>query len=70
MPIFAFRCESCGKKFEELIFSPAAEKSLTCPACGGTSLKRQMAPFTVGKASPSPVAGCEQGSCSSCAFNN
>ncbi|MBI5868543.1 MAG: zinc ribbon domain-containing protein [candidate division Zixibacteria bacterium] len=70
MPIFSYRCESCGKMFDELIFSAAAEKSLSCPSCGGTSLKRQLAPFAVGKSSPAAEPGCGQGRCSSCAFGD
>jgi putative FmdB family regulatory protein len=70
MPIFAYLCDNCGKTFEELIFSPAAEKSLKCPSCGATSFKRQMAPFAVGKASAGSQPGCSQGACSSCQYNN
>lgn len=44
MPIYDFRCESCGAEFEELV---RAEELPACPGCGSPEPRRllsQVAP--------------------------
>lgn len=48
MPIFEYRCKSCGHRFSELIFG--SEKP-TCPECGGHSAEKQISGFGVGGSS-------------------
>jgi putative FmdB family regulatory protein len=40
MPIYEFRCDSCGEVSEVLVFSNSAE--VTCPACGSNDLTKLM----------------------------
>jgi putative FmdB family regulatory protein len=48
MPLYDFRCRSCGEQFEEFA-SPGA--TAPCPACGGAEVERVLTafagPFTV-----------------------
>jgi putative FmdB family regulatory protein len=39
MPIFEYRCEKCGYKFEEIIQGDR-EKKIPCPKCGNTSTEK------------------------------
>ncbi len=39
MPIFEYRCEACGKEFEELVFG---NQDVPCPACGSTQTGKLM----------------------------
>lgn len=41
MPIYAFRCEACGHKFDRLQKLSDADP-VECPECGASSLKRQV----------------------------
>ena len=44
MPIFEFKCGSCGNEFEKLVrsSSPASE----CPACHGANLHKKLSTFS------------------------
>jgi putative FmdB family regulatory protein len=49
MPLYDFRCRSCGTRFEELV--PASVVP-ACPACGAIDAERLLGsfagPFTIG----------------------
>lgn len=49
MPLYDFRCQSCGMRFEELASS---EQRPACPTCGSPDAERLLGsfagPFTVG----------------------
>ena len=64
MPLFEYRCESCGHRFEQLTRSGVAP---ACPKCQGEALEKQLSTFAVSvqgsAATPSvpadsPCAGC------------
>lgn len=38
MPIYSFRCRSCGREFEELVSRMG--QNAPCPQCGGTEVER------------------------------
>jgi putative FmdB family regulatory protein len=61
MPIFEFKCEECGEKFEKLVYS---NEEICCPKCGSKNLKKLISLFA--------TSGIEQGSsgCSSCSGGN
>lgn len=40
MPMYEYRCRTCGQGFEELVRGPADEAELCCPACGADEPKR------------------------------
>ncbi|HBV97005.1 MAG: FmdB family transcriptional regulator [Peptococcaceae bacterium BICA1-7] len=79
MPIFEYKCNSCGHSFEALIIGGKREEEITCPQCKGGDLKKMIsAPFlpsSVGKPANDEIAsksccgskpddkGCTPGSC-------
>jgi putative FmdB family regulatory protein len=44
MPIYEYRCTSCGGEFEELV-SASAKASPPCPACGAGDATRRYSMF-------------------------
>lgn len=62
MPIFEYRCESCGHNFEAILFGAQTPE---CPACHTEKLEKQLSVFAVSKpgASPTPAGGCGKPSC-------
>jgi putative FmdB family regulatory protein len=62
MPIYEFKCESCGHQFEHLTRGGAKP---SCPKCEGVQLEKMLSVFAVGGAAPaagvsadSPCARC------------
>ena len=45
MPIYEYRCLSCGKVFSHLHGVTQDHSDPVCPRCGGTNLKRLMSRF-------------------------
>ena len=62
MPIFEYRCEECGHKFEAILFG---EQKPECPECHTAKLEKQLSTFAVNKsgAAAAPTAGCGQSNC-------
>ncbi len=53
MPIYEYKCNSCGKKFTELILPGMEEKEPICPNCGSRDVKRLIS--SVGSLSTSDI---------------
>jgi len=49
MPLFDFRCTSCGHVFETLV-RPQDPAPTSCPACGKPALEKLLASFAVSSA--------------------
>ncbi len=74
MPIYEFKCDDCGKEFEELVFG--SEPDVPCPACGSKKTARLMsccrhknsggASTGGASSSGSSCSGCSGGNCASC----
>jgi putative FmdB family regulatory protein len=71
MPIYEYRCEDCGTKFEKLVRrmnGTATEVSdVECPSCGQKHLKQELSTFAAhaggnSKSAEAPV--CPSGQCS------
>ena len=45
MPLFEFKCKSCGRKFTALVGMIADSAPPNCPTCGGTDLSKLMSGF-------------------------
>ena len=45
MPIYEYRCESCGDKFEKLVRRAEDALEAGCPACGEKHLEQQYSTF-------------------------
>jgi putative FmdB family regulatory protein len=75
MPIFEYRCEECGKAFEEIVSSNQSE-AVPCPVCaskkteklmsriGGISMGKGGGDFACSSGAPCPGAvSCGAGGC-------
>lgn len=62
MPIFEYRCESCGHNFEAILLGAQTPE---CPKCHTEKLEKQLSTFAVSKNSSlaSSVEGCGQANC-------
>lgn len=45
MPIYEYRCQDCGAKFEKLIRRDSDLDALACPSCGHSQLARELSTF-------------------------
>jgi putative FmdB family regulatory protein len=43
MPIYDFKCRSCGDQFEELV---RGDEAPACPACGAADAERLLSPIS------------------------
>jgi putative FmdB family regulatory protein len=62
MPIFEYRCEECGHKFEAILLGSQQPE---CPKCHTEKLEKQLSAFSVAtkSSSPAPAMGCGQANC-------
>jgi putative FmdB family regulatory protein len=63
MPIYEFHCESCGHKFEELVFRTSEIEELTCPECGTQAVSRLLSAFSSASSSKSSGSLPSSASC-------
>jgi putative FmdB family regulatory protein len=47
MPIYEYRCTSCGRRFEALV-SVRAASTPSCPSCDSPSVEKQVSTFGFG----------------------
>jgi putative FmdB family regulatory protein len=69
MPIFEYRCDGCGTKFEKLV--RRSEDATLCPSCGDTHVTTQYSTFAAranGVAKEPTVGGCPSGMCQNPGF--
>ncbi|MCL6610805.1 MAG: zinc ribbon domain-containing protein [Peptococcaceae bacterium] len=77
MPIYEFKCLSCGRRFEKLCSLGETGENLACPQCGSAGPRRVMsgfAPRSAGKdgfggsgsMGGSGCGGCTSTNCGSC----
>ncbi len=77
MPIYEYRCESCDKIFEKIIFRK--DEKISCPECGNANVQRVLsvcgfktggdkgaASSRMSGSAGSSCAGCTATSCKSC----
>jgi putative FmdB family regulatory protein len=68
MPIYEYRCEDCGTKFEKLVRRAADGPSVECPSCGQKHLKQELSTFAAhagnGNAKSAEAPSCPSGMCS------
>jgi putative FmdB family regulatory protein len=48
MPMYEYRCEDCGRKYEQLRRMSEADQDLHCPQCGSEKVKRQFSACAIG----------------------
>ena len=60
MPIFEYKCEDCGKRFEAIVIG---SRKAECPKCHSKKLEQQLSSFAVKATSSSMPCGAPAGSC-------
>ena len=65
MPIFEYKCNSCGL-VSEFLEKTAGRQEHLCPKCGSKDLRKLISGFAVGHSSAANCAceGCADGVCS------
>lgn len=48
MPIYEYRCQKCGEKFDKLVRSSAEPQTVTCPRCGADEVRKAFSLFGLG----------------------
>ena len=64
MPIFEYRCDDCGTKFEKLVRNGTTE--VACPSCGQAHVNQELSTFSAHgskSAEPQTGGGCGAGMC-------
>ncbi|MFH1113393.1 MAG: zinc ribbon domain-containing protein [Pseudomonadota bacterium] len=57
MPIFEFKCCTCGKEFERLVFA-SEQGAVECPACGSTETTKEFSVFSCSGIERSLAGSC------------
>ncbi len=60
MPIYEYRCRSCGALFETLV--RRSDEAVRCPECGADAPEKRISAHAVGAAA-APEPGCASGAC-------
>jgi putative FmdB family regulatory protein len=66
MPIYEYKCEDCGKAYEQIRRMTEADTGLACPACQSGHVQRLLSSFATTSGSGSseaPMMGCGQTNC-------
>ena len=70
MPIYEYRCQDCGRKFEKFLRSSSNEDAVECPHCHSTRVHKGFSTFGMGGfstrgsglRSSAPAPSCSTGS--------
>jgi putative FmdB family regulatory protein len=65
MPIFEYRCENCGNKYDVLHKSSVNQKEVTCPKCNSAKSKKLLSTFSASIDGSSSYSSnsCDSGNC-------
>jgi len=75
MPIYEYKCDTCGTGYEQIRRMAEADTGLECPSCQSHEVNRQLSSFATGSGTPDrapmPSGGCGMGACGSggCGFS-
>ncbi len=61
MPIYEYRCQSCGAKTSHLVLSPSRQSELKCHACGSEDLTRLFSTFAYHRSESDRMAEFDTG---------
>ena len=53
MPLYEYRCQKCGKRFEMLRRMQDSDRDLECPECQSEDIERLLSTFAAAGCSPS-----------------
>jgi putative FmdB family regulatory protein len=66
MPIYEYKCQDCGSKFEKLVRRSDDADALECPSCGKKHLNQELSTFAAhanGSPKDSALPPCAGGRC-------
>lgn len=72
MPIYSYKCEECGTKYEVFHKSKEDERAIICPSCNSQAYRKVMSSTNIGNSSsfsnplptcPATGGGCQGGMC-------
>ncbi|HQE91874.1 MAG TPA: zinc ribbon domain-containing protein [Anaerolineae bacterium] len=74
MPIYEYRCQECGVRFDARRSMKDADAPIVCPACGASKARREVSLFFAaggsgslkGMGGESSCATCSSSSCAAC----
>ncbi len=74
MPLYEYSCRACGRRFEVLQRVGADGSDVSCPACGGREVAKQLSTFASSVAGssgagPMPCGAPSASSCGSGGFS-
>jgi len=55
MPLYEYRCETCGKRFEELVRN--STEKVSCPHCESDDVEREFSLFASSASGCAPSGG-------------
>lgn len=58
MPLYEYRCEGCGERFEVLQRMGAGADGLVCPRCGASGVEREASSFASAAGPSGGGGGC------------
>jgi putative FmdB family regulatory protein len=75
MPVFEYKCKTCGNKFDIFHFTKEVTEDIICPKCQSKEYEKQLSSFSANMNgssnhhhdAPSPCANCCNGP--SCGMN-
>ncbi|MBC8216786.1 MAG: zinc ribbon domain-containing protein [Candidatus Marinimicrobia bacterium] len=63
MPMYDYRCNNCGKEYEELVWSSSTpDEKIKCPECGEQKSQRLLSAPAISTGSTSSSGGCSPSS--------
>jgi putative FmdB family regulatory protein len=65
MPLYEYKCEDCGKRYEKLVSLSEAGQAMECPKCGSKAVRKLMSVIASagGKSEASECPTCPTGVC-------
>ncbi|MBN2089934.1 zinc ribbon domain-containing protein [candidate division KSB1 bacterium] len=70
MPIYEFKCQSCGQRFEKLLFSSQLNSKIDCPDCKSTTVERIFSVFGFSTGTRTVTSTPGGGSCHTCSSHH
>jgi putative FmdB family regulatory protein len=62
MPVYEYDCETCGDRFDKLVFSPARDLLIRCPHCGSDQVSKRLS-LIAGSSGGSRESGATSAAC-------
>jgi len=65
MPLYEYRCQSCGHEFEKMVSFSEADRLPECPACNSGDTRKKISLFASRSSSTDGAYGSSGSSCGS-----